>query len=99
MVDSDDQRDFRRMNIDCPVNFRRRRADAFCSGTVTNLSARGMLLTSYESLQVGDSLEVDIRPANTLTPPLHAMVEVVRVEPGAAAGSVEAGCTITEILD
>lgn len=99
MVDSDDQRDFRRMSIDCPVNFRRLDADTFCAGTVTNLSARGMLLTSHEQLQLGDRLEVDIRPANTLTPPLHAMVEVVRVESGAADGSVEAGCTIIEILN
>ena len=99
MVDSDDQRDFRRMNIDCPVNFRRERADGFCVGTVRNLSGRGLLLNSHEALQLGDRLEVDIRPANTLTPSLHAIVEVVRVEPGAAAGSCDAGCTIVEILE
>ena len=38
MVDSDDQRDFRRMYIDCPVSFRRLGADAFLAGcTITDI--------------------------------------------------------------
>ncbi len=99
MVDSDDKRDFRRMNIDCPVNFRRERADGLYVGTVLNLSSGGILLNSHELLQLGDRLEVDIRPANNLTPSLHAIVEVVRVQPGETAGSCDAGCTIVEILE
>jgi hypothetical protein len=99
MVDSDEQRSFRRMSIECPVNFRRERAEGTYAGTVRNLSGRGLLLNSHELLQLGDRLEVDIRPANALTPSLHAIVEVVRVEPGATPGSCDAGCSILEILD
>mgnify|MGYP000353591875 FL=1 len=99
MVDSYDSRDFRRMNIDCEVVVRRIGEDVIINGTATNLSATGLLFNFARALEFDEVLEIKISPGKEgLTPPLHAMARVVRVEAG-AGNDYAIGCLITEMVD
>lgn len=98
MVDSYDGRDFRRMNIDCEVMVRRVAGDVIIHGSAINLSATGLFFTCADPLQLDEELEIRINPGKQgLTPPLHAMTRVVRVDEG-PDGNYAIGCAITEML-
>jgi hypothetical protein len=91
-----EKRDFRRMGIDCPAQFRIQGADEVCDAIVKNLSASGMLLSATIEIAPGTQLLVHIVPMNSITPPLSATVSVLRSEP--VAGGYEVACTIEQIL-
>lgn len=98
MVDSYDGRDFRRMDIDCEVVVHRVAEDVIINGKATNLSATGLSFTCTDLLQFDEELEIRINPGQEgLTPPLHAMARVVRVEESAEDAYV-VGCVISEML-
>lgn len=98
MVDSYDGRDFRRMNIDCEVEVHRIAEDVIINGRASNLSATGLQFSCTEPLQFDEELEIKINPGQEgLTPPLHAMVKVVRVEQ-AADDTYTVGCVISEMV-
>lgn len=98
MVDSYDGRDFRRMDIDCDVVVHRVAEDVIINGKATNLSATGLSFTCTDSLQFDEELEIKINPGQEgLTPPLHAMAKVVRVEQMADT-TYTVGCVITEMV-
>ncbi len=96
MNDYDEKRDFHRMGIDCPAQFRIQGADEVSDAIVKNLSASGMLLLTSIEIDPGTPLLVHIVPMNSITPPLSATVSVLRSEP--AAGGYEVACTIEQIL-
>jgi hypothetical protein len=99
MVDSYDGRDFRRMNIDCEVVVRRIDEDVIIYGKATNLSATGLLFNCPESLCFDEELEIRINPGKEgLTPPLHALARVVRIEATGDDGYA-IGCVITEMVN
>jgi len=50
-------------------------------GYSINLSAAGILFRTKEKLNEGASLEVSVKPVNPITPPLNALIEVIRVVP------------------
>lgn len=96
MNDYDEKRDFHRMGIDCPAQFRIQGADEVSDAIVKNLSASGMLLLTSIEIDPGTPLLVHIVPMNSITPPLSATVSVLRSEP--ATGGYEVACTIEQIL-
>ncbi|MEJ2393673.1 MAG: PilZ domain-containing protein, partial [Candidatus Thiodiazotropha sp.] len=83
MNDYDEKRDFHRMGIDCPAQFRIQGADEVSDAIVKNLSASGMLLLTSIEIDPGTPLLVHIVPMNSITPPLSATVSVLRSEPAA----------------
>lgn len=95
----DEKRDFIRVEVDCPVRFRVDDAGEDEEGKVRNLSGRGMMFIAERELPVESSLEVKIQPENTLTPPLHARVRVVRVARPRRGEGFEIGAVIQEMLD
>ncbi len=97
MVDSSDKRDFRRMSVEIRAVFKINGMDEFFEGTVTDLSATGILLTTDVSLSNGDELEVKVKPEKSVVPPLYARVKILRVDQ-ADSGKYQAGCKITEML-
>lgn len=97
MVDSSEKRDFKRMVVDCQVEYSRVGAHAVERGMIRNLSASGMLLVCPQEISMGERLEVNIRPERPLVPPLEAEVEVVRVQPGSIAQEFEIACKIMEM--
>lgn len=96
MVESFDQRDFRRMAVDCPVRYWRLGGEVQHRGRALNLSSTGLLFVADEGIEPGTQLCVHLAPQKDITPPLEAVVEVLRVEPG-AEGGFEVACTIIEI--
>ena len=92
-----EKRDFHRMGIDCPAQFRIQGADDVSDGIVKNLSASGLLLQTTLEISPGTRLLVHIVPMNAITPPLSTTVSVLRSTP-ATEGGYEVACTIEQIL-
>ena len=96
----DEKRDFIRIDIDCEFVFKKVDSDEEeLTGQVSNLSGRGMMFICETELEKGCTLEVNIKPSNILTPPLHANVKVVRVIKQRHADGFEIGAVIREIYD
>ena len=99
----DEKRDFIRIDIDCDIVFKEiDSADASAEehiGKVANLSGRGMMFISDTELEKNITLEINIKPANILTPSLHANVKVVRVIKQRHEEGYEIGAVIKEIYD
>lgn len=98
MVDSSDKRDFRRMTLDCRVVFRIAGESQKHDGSLINLSATGLRLSTNVLLKEGDVIEVHVKPENDITPPLDALAEIVRVDTDEVSGRTELGCKITKII-
>ncbi len=92
-----EKRDFHRMGIDCPAQFRIQGAEEMADGIVKNLSASGLLLLAPQDINPGTRLLVYIVPANPITPPLSATASVLRSTP-TSDGGYEIACTIEQIL-
>ncbi|MFT5220529.1 MAG: hypothetical protein ACI9LO_002134 [Planctomycetota bacterium] len=73
-----EKRDFLRMPIDCELKFSAQGNDDHKEGHVINLSSKGILFTAAESLTEGALLDIVLTPSNSLTPPMHATVVVIR---------------------
>jgi len=96
----DEKRDFIRLDIDCEMVFKEIDSkDESLIGQVANLSGRGMMFISDVELEKNITLEININPANLLTPALHANVKVVRVIKQRHAEGYEIGAVIKEIYD
>ncbi len=93
---SEEKRGFRRMAVDCPLTFAIDGQPGRHAGRTTDLSASGLSFTCEAVVDQGATLEVEVSPATALTPPLHARVEVLRVEDAEAGRRVS--CRIVEML-
>lgn len=98
MVDSNDQRDFHRMMVECEIAYRPVSGGDLKSGMAQNISASGLLFSCDEALDVGLVLEVNIVAEKALVPPLHAIVEVLRVLPASESGGYAIACKVREII-
>ena len=91
MVDwRDDARGFRRMSIECTVEFRPADGGPMQTGTAKDLSATGVSFIASTPPAEGDEIEVRIDSGSNL---LHAMAKVVRVT-RLTDNSHEVGCEI-----
>jgi len=98
MVDSSDKRDFRRMNVEIKAVFKVNGNQKMHEGTVTDLSATGFRLVSDTRVMIGDELEVKVKPAKTVVPPLYASAKVLRIETQENSPKYQIGCEIIEML-
>jgi len=73
-----ERRAFPRMSIERPIAFRVLSDGSNQVGELRSLSGNGLLFVANSSVPVGESLRIRVNPPLTLTPPLHAEVEVVR---------------------
>lgn len=69
------------MGAECEMTFTRPDSDVQGHGKSVNLSAAGILFQTREPLEPGISLNICVKPVNDITPPLHALIEVIRVVP------------------
>ncbi len=95
----DEKRDYIRITVDCEIRFCMSGSGQKEIGKVTNLSGRGMMFIADRELAVDERAEVHIEPENTITPPLHANVRIVRVNKQRHGDGYEIGAVIQEILD
>ncbi len=100
MQDYSEKRDFPRMAVDCPAQFRLEGSDKVDGAIVKDLSGGGVLLWIDQQVEPGSQLSIVITPGNDITPSLHAKVEVIRCIPlEDEESSFAAACTISQLLD
>ena len=79
--DYSEKRDFIRMFIDAPIEYCAAGTNQWQKGTGKDLSATGIAFVANESYQPDDLVEIKLKPATEVTPPLEATVKVIRSEP------------------
>lgn len=94
--DYSEKRDFIRMFIDAPVDYALKGTGQWQKGVGKDLSASGMAFTVNEDVSVGDLVEIRLKPATEVTPPLEATVKVIRCE-AVSSGGYELSTIIEEI--
>ncbi|NOY63225.1 MAG: PilZ domain-containing protein [Gammaproteobacteria bacterium] len=98
MISADERRKFPRMVVDCKVAYRDENGTTDDVNRTINLSANGILFNAVQSLNVGAQLEVNVVPFNNVTPPLHAMIEVVRSRYDDDCEQYEVAASIKQII-
>ncbi|HKJ22556.1 MAG TPA: PilZ domain-containing protein, partial [Gammaproteobacteria bacterium] len=96
---SSEKRRFPRIKVHCAATFREEGGGRTHEGLCLEISGNGILLQTPEPLAPGTRLEVSIRPLNDITPPLDAMAEVVRTDPGEAEGQYRVAAEIQRVMD
>jgi len=81
MLGTNDKRTFTRIGAECEMTFTRPDSNELGHGKSVNLSAAGILFQTQEQLTAGISLEICVKPISDITPPLNALIEVIRVVP------------------
>jgi hypothetical protein len=100
MLDYSEKRDFPRMAVNCAARFRVVGKQETGTAIVKDLSGGGLLLWTDDEVASGDLLNVEVMPGKSITPPLHAVVEVIRCD--ALSGEEAAfsvACTLEKMLD
>lgn len=97
MVDSFENRDFRRMSVTCVIKFKAAGDKQWHDGKVQDLSATGVSFSCEVPPEAGERVEVDIAPGKTMIAPFAASVEVIRVDPGDVAGEFRVACKTVKI--
>jgi hypothetical protein len=100
MLEYSEKRDFPRMAVECPAQFRLEGSDQVDGAIVKDLSGGGVLLWVDQQVEPGSQLSIVIMPGKHITPPLHAKLEVIRCFPlEEEEGSYAAACSIVQLLD
>lgn len=81
-----EKRDFIRMFIDAPIEYCASGSNDWQKGIGKDLSATGIAFIANEDYSEGDLIEVKLKPATKVTPPLEATVKVIRSEPAESGG-------------
>ncbi len=101
MLPHSDNRNFFRMDVECPARFRIEGSDETAGAIVKNLSGDGLLLWLDQQVEPGTRLSIVIVPGKSITPPLSVVVEVVRSYPldTGEEGNFAAACVIKDKLE
>lgn len=81
MPELSNHRKFTRMDTECDINYTHPNTGLKGVASSINLSAAGILFKATEKLTRGCSLEISVKPFNPTTPPLNAIIEIIRVIP------------------
>jgi hypothetical protein len=93
-----DKREFSRVEVECEVVVTEEGQPQRYRGIARNLSGRGVMVSMDRPFALGTRLELHIAPLHPTTPPLDAVVEVVRVEEKRGKG-YDIGGVIREVRD
>ncbi len=101
MADYTEKRDYRRVKVECAIYYKMLDTEIEEEevGQLENISGRGMMFISDIGVPMSSELEIRVEPGNDLTPPLHARVQVVRMEKQRRGQGYEIGAVIRETLD
>ncbi len=99
MQDYSEKRDFHRMAVDCKARIRVVGTDDVQEAVVKDLSAGGVQLRTEAEVPPGATLNLEIQPVKAITPPLHAVVTVIRCQPAEdEVGGYAVACGIEKML-
>jgi hypothetical protein len=98
MQDYNEKRNYPRMAIDCPANFKV--VDGSGGGAIVkNLSGGGLLMFIDHEIEAGSEMQIEIKPVNDITPPMVADVRVLRCSPAEdREGEFSVACQISRLL-
>jgi len=99
LLNPKEKRNFARIKIHCDITYRQAGAGNVTRGVCEDLSGSGILFIAQDPLSVGASVEISVVPQNAITPPLNAVIEVVRSEPAQQAGRYRIAGAIQRVLD
>lgn len=80
MLEPDEKRDFMRMDAHCRMTFKKPGSEIVSNGTCLNLSGAGLKFETDQKVETGHAYEICIIPEKDVTPPLDALIEVIRCE-------------------
>ncbi|MBL4743957.1 MAG: PilZ domain-containing protein [Cycloclasticus sp.] len=81
MLEPSNHRKFDRISAECDMDFTHPSTGVKGSAHSINLSAAGILFRTRDKLTQGEALSISVKPVNPITPPLNAIIEIVRVVP------------------
>jgi len=101
MVDYSEKRGAKRVKVECNIYYKMidNSDDDQDVGHLENISGRGMMFIAEKGVPLNAELEIRVSPGNDLTPPLHARVQVVRMEKQRRGGGYEIGAVIRETYE
>ncbi len=96
MLEYDEKRKFIRMAVECDINYKLTDSDQVFNGRCTSLSGAGLSFVADQGFEPGISMEVNVIPESSITPPMTALIEVIR-NTKLDSGQYEIGAQITSI--
>jgi len=90
MYNVNELRSFQRIETECTVRYKKAgSSEAEKEGTTRNLSGNGIFFIASEPQEVSSLIEIYVVPGTSATPPLEAVIEVIRSNPGTSEGEFE----------
>ena len=101
MADYTEKRSYKRVKVECHIHYKMidTEIEEDEIGQLENISGRGMMFIAEKGVPLNSELEIRVEPGNDLTPPLHARVQVVRMEKQRRGNGYEIGAVIRETYE
>jgi len=101
MTDYTEKRNFKRVKVECNIYYKMMDTEEEEPdvGQLENISGRGLMFIAEKGVPMSSELEIRVSPGNDLTPPLHARVQVVRMEKQRRGNGYEIGAVIRETFE
>ena len=78
MIEYQEKRRFPRVKANCAMSFKRVACGSQAHALCVDISASGLMFEADEAVEPGRALEVRTFPGDRATPPITALVEVLR---------------------
>ncbi|MFM8331076.1 MAG: PilZ domain-containing protein [Candidatus Methylumidiphilus sp.] len=78
MKEFEEKRRFPRMKANCAMSYKRVAAGNQAHALCMEISASGIMFEADEAVEPGRALEIRTFPADRITPPITALIEVTR---------------------
>ncbi len=78
MIEHEEKRRFTRIKANCAMSFKRVASGSQTHALCVNISGSGLMFEAEEPAERGKALEVRTFPADPMTPPITALIEVIR---------------------
>ena len=92
-----EKRNFRRMEMDCPVSYQPVSSPNRKMGTCINLSANGILFECDDKYPVGTRIKISVSPQLEISPSFSAVLEVKRVVAGSKRDVYQLAGTLEDV--
>ena len=101
MTDYTEKRNYKRVKVECNIYYKMMDTEEESPdvGQLENISGRGLMFIAEKGVPMNAELEIRVSPGNDLTPPLHARVQVVRMEKQRRGNGYEIGAVIRETFE
>jgi len=92
-----EKRNFKRLEMDCPVSYQVVSSPNLKMGTCINLSATGILFECDDRYPVGTRIKISVSPQLEISPSFSAVLEVKRVIAGSSRETYQLAGTLEDI--